>query len=47
MVGQDYARVYHYKQCRMLVLPRDLNNVPDLRGEKKNPQQTITKKLFK
>lgn len=40
MVGQDYARVYHCKQCRMLALPRDLNNVPDLRGKKKKNNPT-------
>lgn len=45
MVGQDDLRVYHCKQCRTFVLPRDLNNIPDLRGKKTNPQQT-PKKLF-
>lgn len=46
MAGQDEPRAYHYKQCRMLVLSRDLDNVPDPRG-KKTPQQKTTKKLFK
>lgn len=43
MVGQADPRAYHYKQCRMLVLPRDLDNVPDLRGKKNthNKQKTV------
>lgn len=45
MVGQDDPRAYHYKQCRMLVLSRDLDNFPDLRGKKNpttnNKQQTV------
>lgn len=45
MVGQDDPRAYHYKQCRMLVLSRDLDNFPDLRGEKNpttnNKQKTV------
>lgn len=31
MVGQDDPRVYHHKQCRMLVLPKSLYSVPDPR----------------
>lgn len=41
MVGQDDPRVYHHKQCRMLVLPRSSDNVPDRRGGVGNKQGKI------